>query len=73
MSVTNLTFTVSGDCARFNQQVRDTIKVLGEIGEQMRQHEEQWRCELPGQWPDRFTLLNRYVRTGIQAPYIFND
>lgn len=26
-----------------------------------------------GQWPDRFTLLNRYVRTGQEPPYLFND
>lgn len=28
-------------------------------------------CE--GQWPDKFTLLNRFMRTGLRPPYIFND
>lgn len=28
-------------------------------------------CE--GQWPDKFAVLNRFMRTGLRPPYIFND
>ena len=49
------------------------IRSLQEFAEIIMAHEEQWRIELQGQWPDSFMLLNRYVRTGIRAPYIFND
>jgi hypothetical protein len=35
-------------------------------------HREQWLCEGEGQWPDKFTLLNRYVRTDLEPPFIIN-
>ena len=25
----------------------------------------------PGEWPDKFTLLNRYLRTGVKPPFLF--
>lgn len=30
-------------------------------------------CVNSGEWPDEFVLLNRYLRTGVKAPFIFND
>ena len=34
--------------------------------------EENW-ATLPGEWPDNFTLLNRYLRTGVRPEFLFND
>jgi hypothetical protein len=31
------------------------------------------RVITPGAWPDQFTLLNRYLRTGVKPEYLFND
>lgn len=28
---------------------------------------------LPGEWPDNFILLNRYLRTGTRPPFLFNE
>lgn len=28
---------------------------------------------LPGAWPDQFTLLNRYLRTGVKPEWLFNE
>lgn len=27
----------------------------------------------PGQWPDKFAVLNRFMRTGLRPPFILND
>lgn len=31
-----------------------------------------WATER-GEWPDKFTLLNRYLRTGVKPPFLFNE
>lgn len=45
------------------------FRVLADI---VAAHREQWLCEGEGQWPDKFSLLNRYVRTGLEPPFIVN-
>lgn len=34
---------------------------------------DKWYAIYPGRWPDKFTLLNRFVRTGLRPPFILND
>lgn len=34
--------------------------------------ETKW-AEWPGEWPDEFVLLNRYLRTGVKPPYLVNQ
>lgn len=45
------------------------FKMLGNV---ITEHREQWLCEGEGQWPDKFILLNRYVRTDLEPPFIIN-
>lgn len=28
---------------------------------------------LPGEWPDNFVLLNRYLRTGVKPRFLLNE
>lgn len=34
---------------------------------------DKWYAINEGQWPDKFTLLNRFLRIGLRPPFIFND
>lgn len=34
---------------------------------------DKWYAIYPGQWPDKFTLLNRFMRTGLRPPFTLND
>ncbi len=53
--------------------IKSVTESLREIAEVIAGHREQWLCEGEGQWPDKFALLNRYVRTDHEPPYIFNE
>lgn len=52
---------------------KQTVKEFSKLSEIIRERREQWLCEGEGQWPDKFTLLNRYVRTDYEPPFILND
>jgi hypothetical protein len=60
-------------CGNLKQAVESATESLQGLARFINAHEEQWRVELTGQWPDEFALLNRYVRTEVKAPFIFND
>lgn len=45
------------------------LKQLGQVIDSLR---PVWLVENGGDWPDAFTLLNRYLRTGIE-PECFED
>lgn len=34
---------------------------------------DKWYAVHEGQWPDKFALLNRFIRTGLRPPFILND
>lgn len=62
----------------------DAMRSLGEAAERaakgfsvllnvITEHREELLCTGPGQWPDKYTLLNRYVRTDLEPPFIIND
>lgn len=34
---------------------------------------DKFYAACPGQWPDEFTVLNRFMRTGLRPPYIINS
>lgn len=57
----------------FAEVVQTTIDALKEMSRVIAEHREAWLCGGEGQWPDRFALLNRYVRTDLEPPFIFND
>lgn len=61
------------DVNAFKDAVDCAVRGLNELAEVVKQHREQWLCEGEGQWPDKFTLLNRYVRTDREPPFLFND
>lgn len=52
---------------------RWAARMLGKLRKVIETHRERWLCENEGQWPDKFSLLNRHVRTGCEPPFIFND
>lgn len=59
--------------AQFGQACARAAIALNVFGSFIHSKREEWITIYPGQWPDKFTLLNRYVRTGLQPPFIFND
>lgn len=58
---------------RLAQVTGEAVQAFSQLAEIINQHREQWLCEGEGQWPDKFSLLNRYVRTDLEPPFIFND
>lgn len=57
----------------FGDAIKCVTDALSEMAQVIEEHREQWLCESQGQWPDKFALLNRYVRTDYAPPFIFND
>lgn len=57
----------------WGEAIRCLTNALDEITKVIEEHRERWLCEGEGQWPDKFTILNRYVRTDYEPPFIFND
>lgn len=51
---------------------RMASKSLDDLAVIVNRHREQWLCTSPGQWPDVYALLNRYVRTNLEPPFIIN-
>lgn len=64
---------VSAGLLQFGQACEAVTAALRAFGVVIESHREEWTITLQGQWPDEFTLLNRYVRTGLRPPFIFND
>lgn len=63
----------AGAFSRLGFASRRTALQFKRYGAFVQAHREEWLTTLPGQWPDKFTLLNRYVRSDLEPPYIFND
>lgn len=57
----------------WGEAIRCLTNALGEMTKVIEEHREQWLCEGEGEWPDKFALLNRYVRTDHEPPFILND
>lgn len=66
-----LQFTVA--CNSLAASTRFAVAQLKCLADVINEHREQWLCEGEGQWPDKFVLLNRYVRTDYEPPFIIND
>lgn len=60
-----MTTTMNDAVAQFQRSVDEFLQAFGEFSD--------WWATLEGKWPDRFVLLNRYLRTGQEPPFIFND
>lgn len=56
----------------FNRSLRQAAKALGDLG-RLFEDRNKWYAVNEGQWPDKYVLLNRFLRTGLRPPYIFND
>lgn len=65
--------TITHSLNSLTQATHNAIKGLNELACVVEQHREQWLCEGEGQWPDKFSLLNRYVRADLEPPFLFND
>lgn len=58
---------------QFEASARRARKSLSDLWNVIDKNREFRLVSGPGQWPDKFSLLNRYVRTGLEPPYILND
>lgn len=58
---------------RLSSAVASAVTAFQRMADFINKHREQWLCEGEGQWPDKFSLLNRYVRTDCEPPFIFSD
>lgn len=52
---------------------KQTVRRLEYFHQVLQDMADNLHAQSEGQWPDKFTLLNRYVRTGLRPPFIFND
>lgn len=69
MATDNLILNLTVGFQLFTTAVQTATLALQKFNEQLR----VWLLlERGGEWPDKFTLLNRYVRTGIEPEY-FSD
>lgn len=64
---------ISGALRRMSLSTEATTRVLHTLAHVVAVNREHWLCEGEGQWPDKFILLNRYVRTDLEPPFIFNN
>lgn len=64
---------IACDFSKFTSQVREATKSLRELSEVLKSTREHWLCMVGGEWPDRFVLLNRYLRTGAQSEYFTDE
>lgn len=51
------------------ERFRKAVDVFNEVFADL----DKWHAQVEGEWPDKFVVLNRFVRTGVRPPYIFND
>jgi hypothetical protein len=63
---------LSIDMQRFQLQMFKVGEALDGLAKQF-EDRDKWHATVPGQWPDRYVLLNRFVRTGARPLFIFND
>lgn len=54
---------------QLNKAARQITKVFRDLTD----HLNPLWAALPGEWPDNFILLNRYLRTGVKPPFLFNE
>lgn len=73
MAMMTSSVVITCNMERLAAQVRRTTEQIKELSVVIERNCEHWHCTLSGDWPDKFTLLNRYVRTGVEPEYIFND
>ena len=57
---------------KFEEATRIVVTQLQQVTA-LFEDRDKWYATQEGQWPDRFILLNRFVRTGLRPPFIFND
>lgn len=67
-----LTICLSVSMDGFNRSVQQATTALRSLSK-LFEDREKWYVITEGQWPDKFILLNRYVRTGLRPPFMFND
>lgn len=59
-------------CLNLSLATVQATKALSELA-QVFEDRDSWHAVCEGEWPDKFTLLNRFVRTGVRPPFILND
>lgn len=68
----NLAILFQGIACGLNQMTvsaRKVTEVLRALGDQIAVLRPIWLATDAGEWPDRFVLLNRYLRTGCEPEY----
>jgi hypothetical protein len=71
MAQNNLLIDIHVITRKFQEAMTETTRRLNEFAKVF-DDRDRWYVANEGQWPDRFVLLNRFVRTGKRPPYIFN-
>jgi len=68
------------DIANSFRGVADALRSLGESTRLCAKGFDGWLAAteplwaiMPGEWPDNFVLLNRYVRTGVKPGFLFSE
>lgn len=69
---TAIVVRLSCDFYRFSRQVREVTASLAKLAKVF-EDRDKWFTVYEGQWPDKFVVLNRFVRTGLRPPFILND
>jgi hypothetical protein len=57
---------------QFQLATREVIRQLDRLAKVF-EDRDKFHASYEGQWPDKFVLLNRFVRTGLRPPFIIND
>lgn len=68
----NMLVRITCGVGQFVSAANQVIQSLNEMAK-IFEDRDKWHATTEGEWPDKFTLLNRFVRTGVRPPYIFND
>lgn len=57
---------------QFKLSCLQTIKGLNALAAVF-EDRDRWYAVCEGQWPDKFVILNRFMRTGLRPQFILND
>lgn len=72
MTFTDALSDLSKGFEQLNGACATAVKAFADFGRLFEDRDKHYAVN-EGQWPDKYVVLNRFMRTGLRPPFIFND
>lgn len=73
MEITEALTLMFTDCSSALRSLGHSVERTTQALRQYAARLEPMWAYMPGEWPDKFVLLNRYLRTGVKPPFLLNN